>query len=119
MKQVFLVGKDWKARALLRAQLLEEGLEVEAHETAGDALKSLERQAYLPALLIADLSASDNPNAEVNQLASRADHIPIWIIASRTLHVQGALERRGFEAVVFRPVDVGELVSRIKRRLAG
>ncbi len=119
MKQVFLVGKDWKARALLRAQLLEEGLEVEAHETAGSALKSLERPPWLPALLIADLSASDNPNAEVNQLASRADHIPIWIIASRTLHVEGALETRGFEVVFFRPLDVGKLVNRIKRRLAG
>lgn len=113
------MGKDWKARALLRAQLLEEGFEVEAHETAGAALEGLERQPYLPALLIADLSASDNPDAEVNQLASRAGRIPIWIIASRTLDVEGGLEGRGFERIFFRPVDAGELVKQIKQRLKG
>ena len=38
MSHILIAGKDWQARALLRAQLLEEGFEVEAHETIPDAL---------------------------------------------------------------------------------
>ncbi|PYV11354.1 MAG: hypothetical protein DMG23_04550 [Acidobacteria bacterium] len=41
MNLVLLVGKEWKARVLLRAQLIEEGLEVEAHESVRSALESL------------------------------------------------------------------------------
>ena len=38
MTQVLLAGKDWQARALVRAQLIEEGLDVEADETIREAL---------------------------------------------------------------------------------
>lgn len=117
MTQVFLVGKDWKARALLRAQLIEEGLEVEAYETVTTALESVEVREILPALLIADLSSSDDPSAEVEQLASWTKQIPVWIIASRNLIVDKSLKGCGFEVILFRPVDVGELVEQIKQRL--
>ncbi len=56
MNRVLLVGKDWQARALLRAQLIEEGLKVEAHETVQEAVESLEMSPLLPGLLVADLS---------------------------------------------------------------
>lgn len=117
MTQVLLAGKDWKARALLRAQLIEEGLEVEAHETVSAALESLAGSSLLPALLVADLFASDDPSAELDQLASWTNQIPIWIIASRSLVVEKGLQGHGFEVILYRPVDVGELVEQIKRRL--
>ena len=41
MSCVLIAGKDWQARALLRAQLLEEGFEVEAFEAIPDALATL------------------------------------------------------------------------------
>ena len=119
MTQVLLMGKDWQARAPLRAQLIEEGLEVEAHETASAALESLAASDLLPGLLIADLSRSDDPAAEVDQLTRWAKQVPIWIIASRSMIVDQGLKGRGFEVVLFRPVDVGELVDQVKRRLVG
>src|SRR5271157_1485571 len=66
--QVLLAGKDWQARALLRAQLIEEGVSVEAYETVDEALAQLEWCFPLPALLIADISTSDGPTTDVEHL---------------------------------------------------
>ena len=117
MARVLLAGKDWQTRALLRAQLIEEGVSVEAYETVDDALAQLEWSFPLPALLIADISASDNPAVDVERLTIWAKRIPIWIIASHTLSVEGGLEGHGFETLLFRPVDMGKLVEQIKQRL--
>ena len=117
MAKVLLVGKDWRARALLRAQLIEEGASVEAYETVEEALAQLEWSSVLPALLIADMSASDHPSADVESLTIWTKRIPIWIIASHSLTVMGGLEGRGFETILFRPVDLGALIQQIKQRL--
>jgi CheY-like chemotaxis protein len=117
MSQVLLIGKDWRARALLRAQLIEEGLDVEARETASDAAESLERTELLPSLIVADLAASEDPSADVDQLARWAKQTPTWIIASHGVIVDKRLNQRGFEVILFRPVDVGELVDQIKWRV--
>ena len=116
--QVLLAGKDWQARALLRAQLIEEGLDVEAHESVHAALEGLELRKPRPALLIADLSESDDPPADVDQLTHWSKRVPVWIIASHTLILAKGLKGRGFEMILFRPLAVGELVEQIKRRLA-
>jgi DNA-binding response OmpR family regulator len=113
---VFLAGKDWQARALLRAQLLEEGVRVEAFETVAEALAQLEFFSVIPSLLIADVSASDHPSADVDRLAAWAKRIPIWIIASHASSVKG-LEGHGFETILYRPVDMGKLLEQIQQRL--
>jgi CheY-like chemotaxis protein len=119
MAQILLAGKDWQARALVRAQLLEEGLEVEACETVGEAVARLESRESLPDLFLADLSMSDDPASDVELLAAWAKQLPVWVIASRNLIVQKTLKGRGFEIILFRPVDVGELVDQIKHRVEG
>lgn len=119
MSQILIAGKDWQARALLRAQLLEEGFEVEAHETIPDALAALAPDTSLPDLLIADISASDEPSADVEALSAWSRKIPIWVIASRTYIVEKGLRGHGFGMILLRPVDVGELVGQIKQRLQG
>lgn len=62
VSQILIAGKDWQSRALLRAQLLEEGFEVEALEAIPEALAALGAGTNLPGLLIADISASDDPS---------------------------------------------------------
>jgi DNA-binding NtrC family response regulator len=115
MAQLVLVGREWTTRALLRAQFLEEGVEVEAYESLDDAHPSLVGSP--PALLVADLTASNDPEADIHHLASWVKRVPTWIIASRSSRAAADLEGHGFERIFFRPVDVGELVSLIKQRL--
>ncbi len=117
MSQILIAGKDWQARALLRAQLLEEGFEVEAYETIPEALATLESRTNLPDLFIADISASDDPSADVEALSAWSRKIPTLVIASRSYIVEKGLRGRGFEVILLRPVDVGELVDQIKQRL--
>lgn len=119
MSQVIIAGKDWQSRALLRAQLLEEGFGVEAFENVSAALAGLEPGRNLPHLLIADISASDQPSAEVDALTPWSRRVPIWIIASRTYNVEQGFSDRGFETILLRPIDVGKLAEQIKRRLGG
>ena len=117
MNLVLLVGKEWKARALLRAQLIEEGLEVEAHESVGSALESLEASPAIPSLLIADLAESDDPSADAEKLARWTARVPVWVIASLNLITNKLLRGREFELILTRPVDMGELVAQIKQRV--
>jgi DNA-binding NtrC family response regulator len=113
-----VAGKDWQARALLRAQLIEEGVSVEAYETVAEALARLEFYSARPALLIADISASDHPSADVERLTGWARRIPIWIIASHTSSVKVGLEGRDFDMLIYRPVDMGKLVEQVRQRLS-
>lgn len=117
--QVILLGKDWKSRALLRAQLIEEGLEVKAYDSVADAIEAAAGHNGPAPLLIADLAGSDDPALVAAQLAHWSRRIPIWIVASRSVIDARELEGRGFEAVLYRPVDVGDLVERIKRCVGG
>ena len=115
--QVLLAGEDWQARALLRAQLIEEAVSVEAYESVAEALAQLKLRPVLPGLLIAEISASVHPSADVECLATWTRRIPVWIICSHTLSVKGGLGGRGFERLLFRPVDMGKLVAQILQRL--
>lgn len=115
MARVILAGKDWQARALVRAQLLEDGVEVEAYQTVAEAIEGISET--LPALMIADLIESEEPAHEIEQLAQWTRQFPVWILAGRNLIAGSTLRGRGFEMILFRPTDVGELVEQIKRRI--
>jgi DNA-binding response OmpR family regulator len=118
VKRIIIAGEDWQSRAMLRAQLLEDGFAVEAHETIAEALAVLERETVLPEMMLADVSASRDPAADLTALAPWSHKIPLWIIASRAYRLDEGLHDHAFEIILPRPVDVGELVDRIKQRMA-
>ncbi len=102
---------------MLRAQLIEEGLEVEAYETAEEAPASLAATEALPSLLVAGISADEDPATATQRLAARASQVAIWVIASRLSPARGELNRCGAERAFLRPEDMGELVEQIKQRV--
>jgi CheY-like chemotaxis protein len=117
MPLVFLSGKDWSSRALLRAQLLEEGIQVQAHETSRDALNTVTGLTDLPQLMVVDLQGSPNPEGEIDLLSKWGSLIPIWLITSRALRIDRKLEEAAYERVIPRPVDIKQLVEEIKYRV--
>ncbi|MGH9359320.1 MAG: hypothetical protein ACRD1O_09140 [Terriglobia bacterium] len=119
MPRVLLAAKDWKFRALLRAQLQEEGFEVTAQESTRDALNELTNLADLPKLLVADVTGSIHPVAEVDLLARWAPFLPVWLILSQTVALNLDIKGLGFEWVIYRPQDMACLVDQIKNRVAG
>jgi DNA-binding response OmpR family regulator len=116
MKRIMLAGEDRQARALLRAQLIEEGFEVKAHTTVPEALASIEAGEHLPDLLIVDLSKNSHPRIDVELLKDWAGEILIWIIASHGGIDEPNLKDQGFERFFFKPLDVGSLIERIKEQ---
>lgn len=119
MAQVLITGKDWPSRALLRAQLIEEGFDVEAYENVQAGVDRLWGSREMPSILIVDLFESDLAVEDVATLSHWAKLLPIWILAVHGTAGAAKLEGQGFESVIFRPIDVGNLVQEIKRRLAG
>ncbi len=117
MAGVLIVSRDWRARALLRAQLLEEGCSVRAYESLRDAATVLVSRSFKPGLLVADIS-EDGHQDEIDRLAATVRLIPVWVIAGHSTVNEAELRDRGFERVFFRPVDMGKLVEAIKQRLA-
>jgi DNA-binding NtrC family response regulator len=118
MEQIMISGKDWTARALLRAQLIEDGFDVEAYEDVQVLVDRLWGSADMPSLVIVDLFESEDPLEDIATLSHWAKLLPIWIMAGHGTAGANALEGRGFERVLFRPLDIGRLVQAIKDRLS-
>ena len=89
---------------------------MQAYESLSDAVRALERSPFRPSLLIAELSG-DEPAPDFKQLSALALRLPAWILASHSELDEASLKDRGFEAVLFRPIDMSDLVRRVKQRL--
>ena len=118
MAQILITGKNWTARALLRAQLIEEGFDVEAYEDVRAVVDRLWGSRGMPSLLIVDLFESKKPVEDIATLFHWAKLLPIWILAGHGTSGADTLAGQGFEKVLFRPLDLGKLVQEIKERLA-
>lgn len=119
MAQILLSGSDRTSRALLRAQLIDEGFEVKAYEDVQEVIRLLWASKTMPALVIVDLFESAHPAEDTTLLSRWAKLVPIWVLAGHGSAEAESLEGRGFEGILFRPIDIGKLVREIKERLAG
>ena len=117
MALILMSGSDWTARALLRAQLIEEGFDVEAYECVEELVRVLWGSKTMPALVIADLFESAHPSEDAVMLSRWAILAPIWVLAGHGSAEAELLDGRGFERVLYRPLEIGKLVQEVKRRL--
>ncbi|HET9177734.1 MAG TPA: hypothetical protein VFQ24_05175 [Terriglobia bacterium] len=119
MAKILISGSDWTSRALLRAQLIEEGFEVEACEAVQEVVRLPWASKTMPALVVADLFESAHPAEDAVLLSRWAKLAPIWVLAGHGSAEAESLDGRGFERVFYRPLDVGKLVQQIRERLRG
>ena len=115
---LLLVSGDWRTRALLRAQLIEEGYPVRAFESLDHAQDELGKGAFKPTLVIAELADGEPAGSDaLARLSAWTRKVPVWVLASRSVDADSALEKCGFEKVIYRPFGIKELVEQIKDRL--
>jgi len=107
MKTVLVVGRDWKFRALLRAQLREEGYEALGFETLAEAAEEIGRSAPPPAALVFDTAAA--PSAELERLAALAAPVPLLVVAAAQENVTAPRAR-----VLHRPLPLGQVVAAVR-----
>ena len=112
---VLLLASGWPDRALLRAQLIEEGYEVVAVD-AWPLPKLYRVPGMEPRLLLVDLQGLSTPRAtlaELRQLAGPARVLVITALGTLAAHEVSAL---GFD-VIQRPATVGQIVAAVTAAL--
>ncbi len=117
MITILLIVRDWKARAFIRAQLLEEGYEVSSTEDLGQAIARLCGAALRPSLIVLDTVGQDiDPSGWAN-LQALTDHAPL-IICTGVYELNSLdLPEASAVKVLVRPFTVGEVVEAVKALL--
>ncbi|MBI2833953.1 MAG: response regulator [Acidobacteria bacterium] len=116
--QILLVGAEWKPRALIRAQLIEEGHEVEAVESWEEAELLLRRRARQPLVLIIDLAGEPHAAAALATLKRLFETDRALILTSASALSSNDVQDAGFPNVLARPFSIGDVVSATSRVLA-
>ncbi|MFQ5663276.1 MAG: hypothetical protein ACE5HL_05560 [Terriglobia bacterium] len=115
MKTILVVGREWKFRALLRAQLREEGYPALGFATLEEAVVHLASGTPPPAALVFDTTEAPavEMRAELAALAESRRAGPVMVVAA-------AHEQFDWPSlhVLRRPLRLGEVVAAV-RELAG
>ena len=110
---IVLIGVPWRSRALLRAQLIEEGFEVlatDAWPTAGRWLLT----GIEPWLVIVDLQELANPKTVLSELHTLVKPDRVLVLSGAGTVPPTELQRFGFE-VVSRPIAIEAVVAAASR----
>jgi hypothetical protein len=112
---VVLLSADWPSRALIRAQLIEEGFEIVATSTWTMMRRHL-RPGSKPGLVIVDLQALADPDRVLQDLHVLMDPERVLVLTAIGTMTAKDVERLGFH-VLPRPFTVRDLVHIAQRRL--
>ena len=108
MKTVLVVGRDWKFRALLRAQLREDGFDALGFESLDAAAEVIARSA--PDAIVFD--TTDAPGAELAQLSVLSKRLRVLVVASA-----GESVPLPEAQVLRRPVQLGQIIAALASRI--
>ena len=116
---VLLIGAEWRPRTLIRAQLLEEYLTVEALGSWDEAELLLSRGARRPAAVVFDLDGESNPEAALNTLRRLMPAERVLVLTSAAALPADEIRRLGFERLLARPYVIGDVLSHVSAIRAG
>lgn len=115
-QELVIVAKEWKPRALTRAQLLEEGFEATALDRLEDAISYIKSKLKKPRLLIYENSGELLDQTALDKLRR------VRQLGTEVLLCVGAADRERFDREEFkhfmvRPYSIGELLEVVKSLL--
>jgi hypothetical protein len=111
---IVLLGTKWQTRALLRAQLIEEGFEVLATDT-WPMMRQYLGPGEKPRLAIVDLQGLPDPERVLNDLSILMKPDRVLVLTAMDTVAPDAIERLGFR-VLKRPVSIGDVVTAVGLR---
>ena len=76
-KAAIVIMGDWKERAFLRAELIEEGIKTFAVERVDEAQEWLADPRVLSIIIIYDTNNQENPSLDLKRLSELLSHIPM------------------------------------------
>ncbi len=113
MPAVFVISQDWALRAGVRAELLHSGVEALGLDSL-DNLSGAIAGGTAPSVVVLDAEMIGREFQTA--LANLAGRVPVIVVTPRTVRT-ARLE--GAAVVLYRPVSIGEIVSRVKELLLG
>ncbi len=119
MGEILLIAADWQLRALVRAQLLEEGFEVRAWPSLELALAHLIRDGARPRLILVEVQGSEREGQLLADLWRLAGEAPLIVCGGALGRI--TLSQEGLPpiaAALLRPFRVGDLVELVREVLA-
>jgi DNA-binding response OmpR family regulator len=112
---IVLLGVEWQPRALLRAQLIEEGFEVLATDDWTTMRESL-RPGSEPWLAIVDLQGLPQPDRVLADLRVLMKPGRVLVLTALGAVPRDQIERFGFR-MVHRPIQIAEVVATAARAI--
>jgi hypothetical protein len=109
---VVLLGAEWKPRALIRAQLIEEGFNVVATNTWAMMRRHL-RPGIKPRLAVVDLRGLDEPEQVLRDLAVLMKPDRVLVVTATATVPPSVVSRLGFR-VHRRPVTIASIVAAVR-----
>jgi hypothetical protein len=113
MPLVFVIASDWTLRTAVRAELRERGIDALGMDSPDDSGKAIASN-QLPCVVVLEATAQLASNPGIRDLVSK---VPTVLIASRTERiplVRGEEASKPLQgAVLYRPVRVADIVSRV------
>jgi hypothetical protein len=113
---IVLLAAEWQPRALLRAQLIEEGFEVLATDTWIE-MRRLLRPASRPLLAIVDLQGLPDPDRVLNDLATIMNPSRVLVLTAIGTVLPDQIQARGFR-IARRPIAIGSVVAAVARAIS-
>jgi hypothetical protein len=112
---IVLLDVAWPSRALIRAQLIEQGFEVVATST-WPMMRRYLRPGFKPRLALVDLQGLQNPEEVLNDLGLLMKSGRVLVIAALGTVTPSEIERHGFH-FIRRPVSVGDVTAAVVREI--
>jgi hypothetical protein len=106
--------KNWRERAFLRAELIENGIRTVAVETAKEAGEWVSDERILPMIVIYDNRSQENSSEDIGYLQKHLSSFPILILAGVGEKNSQEFKNSGFDHILLRPVNIGTIVERTK-----
>ena len=119
IRAAILAVKDWKERAFIRTELIEEGVKTFAVETMSEVEEWLADPSVLPIIIIYDTNNQEHPTQDLMRLSDLASRIPVLIITTPAEKREINFDELGFEHVIQRPIRIGDVVGSVKEILKG
>ncbi len=105
---IYLIAKNWRERTLIRAQLMEEGYDVDGLEGLEDLVEGRK-----PDLIIFNTLDQPSPKEGISRLRDLYPTTPLLVIAG-TLEA----EMEGIGIIpLHRPLSIGDLCQRVRSLL--
>jgi ActR/RegA family two-component response regulator len=115
---VLLVTAEWPERALLRAQLVEEGLGVLAVDSWAEAERLLLARAVAPRAAVVELTGHARPDAALAALRRLLPPSAVVVLTTAGALGTEAIRALGFAHVLARPFSIADVVG-MTREIVG